>query len=234
MTTDELYQQAFRGEIAALHPDSVCDVGCGTGGLVAHLRSLGIAALGVEPDRARAAEGRASGLDLRDGAAEALPFDDASFDLVTFENSLHHVTEIRRALEQAKRVARRAIVILDPWFDLSIPTQIAGDRFERWLKRTDRMTGMVHWDPIAAGAIIDALGTSPSRPIAVRHLLHLTDLTAEAFEHLATRALRHLDDPAFARAYGQNGLDRELTAIRAEFARTGITEAGALLVTIAK
>ena len=61
MTADELYQQAFRGEVAALRPGSVCDVGCGAGGLVAHLRSLGIAALGVEPDRARAAEGRASG-----------------------------------------------------------------------------------------------------------------------------------------------------------------------------
>ena len=174
------------------------------------------------------------GLDLRDGAAESLPFVDASFDVVTFENALHHVTEIGRAIEEAVRVARRAVVILDPWFDLSIPTQIVGDRFERWLKRTDRMTGMVHRDPIAAGAIIDALGTSPARPITVRHLLHLTNLTAEAFEHLASRALRHRDDAAFARAYEQNGLDRELTAIRAEVARTGITEAGALLMTIAK
>jgi len=100
MTADELYQQAFRGEIAALQPASLCDVGCGAGALLTHARSLGIAASGVEPDPAKVREASAQGLDVRAGTAEALPFPDAAFDLVTFENSLHHVTEIRRALAE--------------------------------------------------------------------------------------------------------------------------------------
>lgn len=234
MTAEELYRQAFRSEIATLQPESLCDVGCGAGGLLAHARALGIVGVGIEPDAAKVAEGRSAGLDLRAGPAEALPLADASFDVVTFENSLHHVSDIGGALREAARVARRAIVILDPWFDLSIPTQVVGDRLERWLKRADRMTGMVHWDPIAAGEIVAALGGTAARAIAVRHLLHLTPLAAGEFEHLANRASPHMATAAFAAAYNAAGMDRELAAIRGEFERTGITGAGALLVTIAK
>ncbi len=227
MTADELYQQAFRAEIAAVKPASLCDVGCGTGALLAHAGSLGIAATGVEPDPAKVAEARARGLDVRVGTAEALPFADGAFDVVTFENSLHHATEVGRALGEAMRVARRAVVIVDPWFDLSIPSQTVGDRLERWLKALDRMTGMVHWDPIAAGAIAAACNGST---IIVRHLLQLTPMSNEAFEYYAGRAASHRETPV----YTANGMDGELSAIRAAFQGTGITEAGALLVTVLK
>jgi ubiquinone/menaquinone biosynthesis C-methylase UbiE len=227
MTADELYQQAFRSEIAALKPASLCDVGCGAGTLLAHAQSLGIAATGIEPDAAKVAEANGRGLDIRTGTAEALPFPDAAFDLVTFENSLHHVTEIGRALADAMRVARRAVVIVDPWFDLSIPSQKVGDRFERWMKMLDRMTGMVHWDPIAAGEIAAACNGSS---VTVRHLLQLTPMSTEAFEYFACRAQPHKDSAV----YKANGMDQELAAIRTAFQNTGITEAGALLVSIVK
>ena len=225
MTADELYQQAFRSEIAALKATSLCDVGCGAGTLLAHAQSLGIAVTGVEPDAARAAQG--NGLDIRAGTAEALPFPDGAFDVVTFENSLHHVTAIGRALAEAMRVARRAIVIVDPWFDLSIPSQKVGDRFERWLKALDRMTGMVHWDPIAAGEIAGACNGSAT---TIRHLLQLTPMSTEAFEYFAGRAQPHKHSPV----YKANAMDQELSAIRTQFQSTGITEAGALLVTVLK
>lgn len=227
MTADELYQQAFRSEIAALKPASLCDVGCGAGALLMYARSLSIAAAGVDPDAAKAAEASAQGLDVRAGTAEALPFSNAAFDLVTFENSLHHVTEIGRALAEAMRVARRAVVIVDPWFDLSVPSQLVGDRYERWMKALDRMTGMVHWDPIPAGTIAAACHGSA---VTVRHLLQLTPMSNEAFEHFAGRAQPHRDSPV----YKANGMEQELSAIRTAFQITGITEAGALLVTILK
>jgi SAM-dependent methyltransferase len=227
MTVDELYQQAFRSEIAALNPASLCDVGCGTGTLLMHARSLGIAAAGVEPDPAKVAEASAQGLDVYAGTAEALPFPDAAFDLVTFENSLHHVADIGRGLAEAMRVARRAVVIVDPWFDLSIPSQAVGDRYERWLKALDRMTGMVHWDPIAAGEIAGACNGSAT---TIRHLLQLTPMSTEAFEYFAGRAQPHKDSPV----YKANGMDQQLSAIRTAFQSSGITEAGALLVTVLK
>ena len=99
----------------------------------------------------------AQGLDVRAGTAEALLFPDAAFDLVTFENSLHHVTGIGRALAEAMRVARRAVVIVDPWFSTSrSPPRRWATATQRWMKALDRMTGMIHWDPIAAGAIAAA------------------------------------------------------------------------------
>ena len=227
MTADELYQQAFRREIAALKPVSLCDVGCGAGTLLTYARSLGIAATGVEPDAAKVADASGQGLDIRAGPAEALPCPDAAFDLVTFENSLHHVTEIGRALAEAMRVARRAVVIVDPWFDLSIPSQAVGDRYERWMKTLDRMTGMVHWDPIPAGEIAaDCNGSA----VTVHHLLQLTPMSNEAFDYFAGRAEPH----KASAIYKANGMDQELSAIRAAFQSTGITEAGALLVTILK
>lgn len=227
MTADELYQQAFRAEITALKPGSLCDVGCGSGMLLGYAQSLGIAAAGIEPDPAKVADASGRGLDIRQGTAETLPFPDGAFDLVTFENSLHHVTEIRRALLEAMRVARRAIVVVDPWFDLSIPSQKVGDRYERWLKALDRMTGMVHWDPIAAGEIAAACDGSS---VTVRHLLQLTPMSTEAFEYFAGRAQPHKDSPI----YKANAMDQELSAIRLAFQSTGITEAGALLVAVLK
>lgn len=234
MTADELYQRAFRAEVVSLKPDGLCDVGCGTGGLLAYLQSLGIKAAGIDPDPARVAEARAAGLDVRAGSAELLPYPDHSFDLVTFENSLHHVREIGTALREAMRVARRAVVIVDPWFDLSIPSQATGDRFERWLKRIDRMTGMVHRDPIPAGEIIAANDGGASHAIALRHLLQVTPLAPAIFDSLASSALPHLDSATFAAAYRAANMDEELASIRVEAARTGITEAGALLMTITR
>jgi SAM-dependent methyltransferase len=227
MTADELYQQAFRAEIAALNPASLCDIGCGAGALLAHAQSLGIAGTGIEPDAAKVAEANGRALDIRLGTAEALPFPDGAFDLVTFENSLHHVADIGRALAEAMRVARRAVVIVDPWFDLSIPSQAVGDRYERWLKALDRMTGMVHRDPIAAGEIAAAC---TGGAVTVRHLLQLTPMSNEAFAYFAGRAQPHKESPI----YKANGMDQELAAIRAAFESTGITEAGSLLVTVLK
>jgi ubiquinone/menaquinone biosynthesis C-methylase UbiE len=227
MTADELYQQAFRGEVAALKPATLCDIGCGDGTLVAHARTLGIAAVGIEPDAARIAGGRAAGLDLREGTAEALPFPDDSFDVVTFENSLHHVGEIGRALAESMRVTRRAVVVIDPWFDRSIPSQRVGDRLERWSKKLDRITGMVHWDPIAAGEIIACCSSTSA---TVRHLLQLTTMSSTMFDWHVSRADSHKG----AAAYKANKMDEEVAAIRAEFERISITEAGSLLVTLMK
>jgi ubiquinone/menaquinone biosynthesis C-methylase UbiE len=228
MTADEIYQQAFRGEIAGLRPTSLCDVGCGTGALLAHARSLGITSTGIEPDPGKVAEGKAAGFDIRPGTAEALPFPDGSFDLVTFENALHHVTDIARALAEAMRVARHAIVIIDPWFDLSIPSQRVGDQLERWLKKLDRMSGMVHWDPISAGEII--AGCNGARSVTIRHLLTLTPMSPELFADLASRGESHKSNAA----YKAGNMDAEFAGIRAEFERTGITEAGSLLAIIGK
>jgi SAM-dependent methyltransferase len=90
----------------------VVDVGCGDGALVRHLARRGAHAVGVEVgaeplQRARAHEPVADER-YEHAGAQALPFADASVDVVVFANSLHHVPGdlLDTALGEAARVLR--------------------------------------------------------------------------------------------------------------------------------
>lgn len=87
---------------------TVVDVGCGLGTTVAYLAECGFAALGIEPSATMIEHGRLARphLDLRRGAAEALPLTDASADVVLLECVLSLIDDRRRALREAHRVLR--------------------------------------------------------------------------------------------------------------------------------
>ncbi len=86
------------------------DVGCGRGNLVLALADLGAEATGLEISDELLAAARAADAGHRAswvvGRAEALPFPAASFDLVVFDKSLHHVPleAMAPALAEAGRV----------------------------------------------------------------------------------------------------------------------------------
>lgn len=92
----------------------VLDVGCGTG---LHLRLFadrGAAGAGVEPAREmleRARERLGGDAHLVQGRAEALPFRDGAFDVVTLITSLEFVADDKAALAEAARVCRRRLVV---------------------------------------------------------------------------------------------------------------------------
>jgi SAM-dependent methyltransferase len=91
----------------------VLDAGCGTGGLLANLRTDAWAA-GVEISAEAIRLARSRGLHaLVAGSACALPFEDASFDAVVSIDVLSHAdVEERRAVEEAARVLRPGGVFL--------------------------------------------------------------------------------------------------------------------------
>ena len=105
-------------DLAEVRPgDAVLDVGCGTGTLLvmaAERVGPGGRLAGVEPSpemlaRARdRAESRQQAVDLRVAPANALPFEDGSFDVVFCTLVLHHVPEEARAesLAEMRRVLR--------------------------------------------------------------------------------------------------------------------------------
>lgn len=84
----------------------VLDIGCGAGNMIHHLSRYGYVQ-GIEVDARPVAIARARGYDVRQGdATRGIPFDDASFDLVTALDVIEHVDDDEAILREAYRVAR--------------------------------------------------------------------------------------------------------------------------------
>lgn len=86
----------------------VLDIACGTGKWLEYLASKGAAASGIDiSERAIAAcQERMPTSDIRVGIAEDLPFQDASFDVITCMGSLEHFLEPHRAIAEMRRVGK--------------------------------------------------------------------------------------------------------------------------------
>jgi 2-polyprenyl-3-methyl-5-hydroxy-6-metoxy-1,4-benzoquinol methylase len=95
---------------AARRPARVLDVGCGEGLLVERLARIGAHVTGVDPDevsvaRARERTATLGNVTLRVAEFLEMPAERASYDLVTFVATLHHMN-----LERALRRARELLV----------------------------------------------------------------------------------------------------------------------------
>lgn len=87
------------------------DVGCGTGVLAARLARAGYPMTGVDPSGAMldVMRARSPEVEAVAGSAVALPFEDASFDLVLSVAVMHHIADpadVRAALGEMVRVTR--------------------------------------------------------------------------------------------------------------------------------
>ncbi|MGI8664965.1 MAG: class I SAM-dependent methyltransferase [Jatrophihabitans sp.] len=108
------YSEPLAGRFAAglhLRPGQrALDVGCGPGALTAELvQRLGVAAVSaVDPSEsfAAAAAARFGGLDVRQAAAEQLPYPTGEFDCVAAQLVVHFMTDPVAGLAEMARVAR--------------------------------------------------------------------------------------------------------------------------------
>jgi ubiquinone/menaquinone biosynthesis C-methylase UbiE len=95
------------GSVAGL---AIADIGCGEGALDRALAAKSASVTGFDPFMAptERKSGGAGSWQIRRAAADALPAADASFDLVLFVFSLHHVPQasLAGALAEARRVLR--------------------------------------------------------------------------------------------------------------------------------
>ncbi|MDB4927910.1 MAG: Methyltransferase type 11, partial [Myxococcaceae bacterium] len=100
------------GRFVSLRGRRVLDVGCQTGALPIALcrRGADVTGVDVEEKLVEGARIRARGHGvapaLRVAVAEALPFADASFDVVTFVDVIEHVRDARAAVRELARVLR--------------------------------------------------------------------------------------------------------------------------------
>ena len=93
----------------------ILDIGCGPGLLLFEIKKLipSINLMGLDSSEAmlaiankKAKENHLEFLDLRQGSAESMPFEDTSIDIVTCLSSLHDFKEAKTTLREVYRVLR--------------------------------------------------------------------------------------------------------------------------------
>ena len=84
----------------------VLEVGCGTGLILERLATMAKRAVGVDLSPGMLEHARARGLDVHEGSATELPFEDETFDAAVSFKVLAHVEDISRAMGEMGRVVR--------------------------------------------------------------------------------------------------------------------------------
>jgi ubiquinone/menaquinone biosynthesis C-methylase UbiE len=93
------------------------EVGCGTGLLLERFASFCKSAKGVDLSPGMLEHARARGLDVTEGSATALPFEDASFDVACSFKVLAHIPDIQTALSEMTRVVRPGGTIIAEFYN---------------------------------------------------------------------------------------------------------------------
>jgi ubiquinone/menaquinone biosynthesis C-methylase UbiE len=101
--------------LEAANLKSVLDVGVGSGLFAEAFAQHGLEVAGVDinPEMIVAAKRFVPKGDFRESTAEALSFPDASFDLVFFGLVLHESDNHLKVMQEARRVSRQRICILE-------------------------------------------------------------------------------------------------------------------------
>ncbi|AKF06870.1 class I SAM-dependent methyltransferase [Sandaracinus amylolyticus] len=181
----------------------VLEVGCGTGLVLARVAPHAARCVGVDLSAGMIAQARARGLDVARGSATALPFRDASFDVVYSFKVLAHVPAIERALEEIARVTRPGghmlLEFYNAWSLRYVARRLAGARrIGRAHTEADVET---RWDSPRAirrmlprgTELVDMRGVRVVTPAAFVHRVPLVStLFARAEEHASRSMLRTL------------------------------------------
>ena len=93
------------------------EIGVGTGRFAA---PLGIK-LGLEPSKSMASLARQRGIEVVEGEAEALPFEDGSFDFVLMVTVICFLNDVGKALSEAYRVLKSGGCIVIAFIDKNSP-----------------------------------------------------------------------------------------------------------------
>jgi ubiquinone/menaquinone biosynthesis C-methylase UbiE len=156
----------FEGALAELFtraaPESVLDVGCGEGVLTerwaSELGTARVMGIDLEDPKLRAewaARSRAN-LEFIAGSADALPFADGAFDLVSAIEALEHIPEPQQVVREMARVAGRYLLVSVPREPLWRVLNVARGAYVRDLGNTPGHVN--HWSKRGFVAMLEQVG----------------------------------------------------------------------------
>ena len=87
---------------------TLCDIGCGNGGLLRRIAAAGYNVMGLDPDSDACRAARSGGLKVMQGSAEQLPadWDETQFDAITMMHVLEHVLDPLAATQNVAKLLR--------------------------------------------------------------------------------------------------------------------------------
>jgi len=205
-------------------PDSVLDVGCGAGLLLKACHRNGIETIGVDQPGPRLDALREEGFDVREGTAYSLAFEDRSVDWVTMRHVPHHLEDPARAFAEALRVSREGLIVAEPYFDPSLPSQRTAIALDRWEKGQHRRRGMYHAEVIDLGPLLDLMpeGYESRFRIETQRSLRLRRRSIADFQRDAEALLADLPESRTERD--------SLAGLLVELEESGLTWNGSLCV----
>lgn len=133
--------------VTPLAPDSLLDAGCGEGETLARLEPLlpaDVFAVDLEPEAVAYTRGRIRGIQTSVESVYSLPFPDSRFDVVLCLEVLEHLEHPGSALEELRRVAKRALIVSvphEPWF--RIGSLLRGKYMRTWGNHPEHVN---HWN----------------------------------------------------------------------------------------
>jgi len=122
--------------VSRIPPDArVLDVATGTGAVASELLRRGCAVVGLDQSLGMLAVARerlGDGVELLEGSAESLPFEDGAFDALTFTYLLRYVDEPGDVLRELARVVRPGGTIAS--LEFGVPRGLARPTWELWTR----------------------------------------------------------------------------------------------------
>lgn len=222
----DIYRQEFRERVLGGRPRSILEVGSGDGAFLKSVNGEAMRLCGLDPSEQHISTLNGNGYEAVKGSADKLPFADGEFDVVVFSFTPHHIADWAAGLNEALRVARHSVEILEVWYDDTIADQRTTLALDRWLKRIDRRGGMVHNNALSPGELLAPVMARRDATFdyACRRVSSRTNI--EEILTLGRDYLAKVDnDPTLAKEFEQ---------IIADARRDGMTDEGAILMTIEK
>lgn len=108
-------KDVIQSRLIARIPDgaTVLDCGCGVGELLSVIRSArGGRCVGLDISATAVERAKASGFEAVVSELPAIPFPDATFDVVTMTDTLEHVSDARETLRSAQRVLKPGGIVI--------------------------------------------------------------------------------------------------------------------------